>query len=301
MTRLYISDSSSTSSSTTYAWGDAQQVDVEPNESFVISGSSYSLTKDKYKQDGRISVDLYFTFVKGKLSKVKEIDLKYRLENLTKMAISCEETGQTALADQILREQAFLIKCQEVAARGYDKYLRKEDVTKFMNRTITHVSLDPVENFPRPIPKDVRGIISHLRYAKVFDELMILHHNPSQEQIRSTKDKIISKDPVLFGVTKLNPDVYFFVADWEDEVCDLTFDKIVKQLKLADPTFSEMRVEPVSEKQAKEIVAKAYESIKRLEQTRPSNYRSLALQEEMKHKTLMERVRTLWNVIRGKS
>ena len=48
MTRLYISDSSSTSSSITYAWGDAQQADVEPNESFTISGDSYSLTKEKY-------------------------------------------------------------------------------------------------------------------------------------------------------------------------------------------------------------------------------------------------------------
>ncbi len=34
------------------------------------------------------------------------------------------------------------------------------------------------------------------------------------------------KDPILFGWIKENNRLYF-IADWEDEFCDLTFDEIV--------------------------------------------------------------------------
>ena len=43
------------------------------------------------------------------------------------------------------------------------------------------------------------------------------------------KEKEIKKDPILFGVIKKSRKLYY-VADWKDEVCDLTLDKMFSEL-----------------------------------------------------------------------
>jgi hypothetical protein len=42
----------------------------------------------------------------------------------------------------------------------------------------------------------------------------------------SSEEKQKMKDPILFGYIK-ETDRLYFIADWEDEYCDLTFDEIV--------------------------------------------------------------------------
>jgi len=43
------------------------------------------------------------------------------------------------------------------------------------------------------------------------------------------KEKEKAKDPILFGVMKNSRNLYF-IADWEDEYCDLTLSKMLNVL-----------------------------------------------------------------------
>jgi hypothetical protein len=42
----------------------------------------------------------------------------------------------------------------------------------------------------------------------------------------SSDEKSKMRDPILFGYIK-ETDRLYFIADWEDEYCDLTFDEII--------------------------------------------------------------------------
>lgn len=47
-----------------------------------------------------------------------------------------------------------------------------------------------------------------------------------EERTKKTEQK---RDPILFGVIR-GSDKLYFIADWIDEYCDLTFEKITSQL-----------------------------------------------------------------------
>lgn len=291
---------------------DPESVDNSPQEATeedsattmsLRSNSEYTTKKKNtvFSNSGRrvYSADLVFSFVKSKLTKLEQREIKARLKNLQLVIQSCGETGQTALADIMLIEQATAIRQQEVAAAGFDTFVKVEDVNKFRNQSKTQIDFDPLEKFPRPIPLRVRNTISAVRKKELFDELMVLYHNPSREQIKSTKEKVLTKDPIVFGRFSYDPDVLYFIVDWIDEVCDLTMEQFVKTLKTADPAFETQHVAPISKRDAEAIKERAMEKSKLLNRTHSGNFRELAAVESLEHANFSwKMVRTLFKALR---
>lgn len=292
----------------TLVWQDTTpadpEYDSEDSNSYVKSQSSdmkmsmksnseYILSRTPY------SVDLIFSFVKSKFSKLEQREIEQRLRNLRLVIQSCSETGQTALADQMLIEQATAIRQQEVAAAGYDTFVTLKDVMKFKDKTKTQIDWAPLEKFPRPIPQGIRNKIATVKKKNLFDELMVLFHNPTKEQLSSTKEKIISKDPILFGRFAYAPEVLYFICDWEDEVCHLTMKEFVKQLSQADPEFETQTVKPISRKEAEAIKERAMEKATVLNRTNRSSYKELAALDDLSNqkfswKLVRTVLKTLW-------
>lgn len=312
MPYVNIISSNSTTSLTggiqTLVWQDTTPADTEydseDSNSYVKSQSSdmkmsmksnseYILSRTPY------SVDLIFSFVKSKFSKLEQREIEQRLRNLRLVIQSCSETGQTALADQMLIEQATAIRQQEVAAAGYDTFVTLKDVMKFKDKTKTQIDWAPLEKFPRPIPQGIRNKIATVKKKNLFDELMVLFHNPTKEQLSSTKEKIISKDPILFGRFAYAPEVLYFICDWEDEVCHLTMKEFVKQLSQADPEFETQTVKPISRKEAEAIKERAMEKATVLNRTNRSSYKELAALDDLSNqkfswKLVRTVLKTLW-------
>lgn len=284
--------------------GSSSTRDISEGSGITISKRERQSTEDSKP---RVSADIYFKYVKGRLKKSHEAELRVRLDNLMKLAKTCVETGQDALADQILREQAVTIRTQEVASAGYGSYVDIDTIRKYSTKT--SVVMDDLSRFPRPIPTNVRDVIKKVKATKLFDSLVVLHHNPTQEEITSTKDKIITKDPILFGKIAFLPDRYFFVVDWIDEVCDLTFGKFINTLKTADPSFETMDVQPISKREAEDIKLRAMESIQRLANTNGSRWKHDALVQGMSNEQFSWKKasgiatalgRSMWRTIRRK-
>lgn len=65
----------------------------------------------------------------------------------------------------------------------------------------------------------------------VFDNYVIMHYDPYRNgTLKTLKERAEEeKDPILFGVI-LGSNKLYYVADWMDEYCDLTFDKLVETL-----------------------------------------------------------------------
>ena len=241
------------------------------------SNASYTVSRTP------VSADLVFSFVKSKYTKLEQREIEARLLNLRKIIQSCGETGQTALADQILIEQAVAIRQQEAAAAGFGTYVIRKDVNRFKDRSKTRIDFEPLDHFPRPIPLGIRNKIVAVKKKQIFDELLVLFHNPTQEQLRSTKEKIITKDPILFGRFAYAPDTLYYICDWEDEVCHLTMKEFVKQLSQADPKFQTQTIKPISKKEAEEIKERAMDKATALDRTNRTSYKELAALEELKN------------------
>jgi len=268
----------------------AQSVDMEMK---MKSNAAYTVSRTPY------SVDLIFSFVKSKFSKLEQREIEQRLRNLRLVIQSCGQTGQTALADQMLIEQATAIRQQEVAAAGYDTFVTLKDVMRFKDKTKTQIDWAPLEKFPRPIPLGIRNKIATVKKKNLFDELMVLFHNPTKEQLRSTKEKIISKDPILFGRFAYAPEVLYFICDWEDEVCHLTMKEFVKQLSQADPEFETQVINPISRKEAEAIKERAMEKATVLDRTNRGSYKELAALDDLSNqkfswKLVRTVLKTLW-------
>ena len=267
-----------------------QSVDMEMK---MKSNAAYTVSRTPY------SVDLIFSFVKSKFSKLEQREIEQRLRNLRLVIQSCGQTGQTALADQMLIEQATAIRQQEVAAAGYDTFVTLKDVMRFKDKTKTQIDWAPLEKFPRPIPLGIRNNIATVKKKNLFDELMVLFHNPTKEQLRSTKEKIISKDPILFGRFAYAPEVLDFIWDWEDEVCHLTMKEFVKQLSQADPEFETQVINPISRKEAEAIKERAMEKATVLDRTNRGSYKELAALDDLSNqkfswKLVRTVLKTLW-------
>ena len=65
-----------------------------------------------------------------------------------------------------------------------------------------------------------------------FDNYLVLYFTTKGiESAELTKEEVRQKkDPILFGVIRNSRKLYF-VADWTDEYCNLTLDKMLKVLK----------------------------------------------------------------------
>lgn len=231
-----------------------------------------------HPQTKDISPALYMRFVKSKLNKVEQDVVRSRLKKLGGLIAYSEEMGQRALYEQLCSEVAILAREAELVACGIDKSVTRKDIEKFIylvkDRTI---KFDKFEKFPRVVPKNVQEKIKDLQKKKIIDgqELWILYVDYTKEELKTSKEKIRNKDPILFVEFSHQKDVFYFVADWVDEYCDLTFDKFVKQFKAKDPEFGITQTPEISEDRWKKIVEEAKERADKLAKTNGSNWREL--------------------------
>lgn len=223
-----------------------------------------------------ISASLYLKFVKSKLGKVNQARVNHRLTKLKELVAYSKEMGQRALYESLCEEIAVLVRESEMVSYGITQWIDLKDIDKF--RTIVKekvIKWEPLEKFPRVVPKDVQTKIKQLEKASVFDELHVLFIDYTKQDLKTTKEKIRNKDPILFGKFTHQPERFYYIADWVDEYCDLTLDKFVEKFKIDDPTYGVNRIAPVNEERWKSIVDEVKARHKRLEDTKVSNWREL--------------------------
>jgi len=228
-----------------------------------------------------IGAALYLKFVKSKLGKVQKEKIKRRLLKLQKLVSYSKEMGQRALYESLCEEIAILVREAEMVAYDIDQWVDQTDIDKFRNIVKDKViKWSPLEKFPRVIPRKVQTKIKALEKAKIFDEFHVLYIDYTKApEMKTQKEKIRSKDPILFGRFSHQPNRFYFIADWVDEYCDLTFDKFVTQFRDNDPTFGVNEVTDITENRWKLIVDEVKARHQRLEQTKIDNWRELEKQE----------------------
>lgn len=254
------------------------------------TGISYTFQQDTNINNGkvkRISPKLYFSYVKSKLNKTQTKKLKSRLQKLQTLVKNADENGQNALYEEFSRMLVVAVREAASVACGYDVYVNRTDISKFMGLVTENnessrnpIRFKKLEEFTRPVPDNVGKIIKSVRAKGLFDELHVLYLDYTEENIKSTKEKIREKDPVLFGKFSYDNERYFFITDWIDEHCDLTLTKFVDKLKEDDKEYETKKIEDITSEYLERIKQEMKEREERLKNTNPSNFGNNITEEE---------------------
>lgn len=230
-----------------------------------------------------ISAKLLFKFVKSKLTKIEQEELKKKLSKLAPMLNYSKEMQQWAVYEDCAKKILEITREQEAALQGIEKIIQRKDVNKFVSQVRDRiVKFTDLSEFSRIIPKTVRKTLKNLQDKRVFDYYMILFTDitPPAEEVKSVKEKIKEKDPILFGVFEGFPDKLYYIADWEDEYCDLTLDKLVDKLTDLDDDYTVDEVPEITPAYVKQLKQEIKDKHARLGDARMSNYKDLMKKED---------------------
>lgn len=209
-----------------------------PQKETVISVlKKFFKKKKEEKQEKEIEkkFDVIRFFSNVKLSAKEEADkYKDRLDEYISCIGYAEKSGQKALKTKLFQNLVINKYESILYAKGFYKVLSEENLVKFAKDCPKALSLDYIGNYVRTIPLDVITKKISIDELEIFDNYVILHYDPEDDGTEQTeeekaKEAAKKRDPILFGLIAGSNKLYY-IADWEDEYCDLKFQDVVEAL-----------------------------------------------------------------------
>jgi hypothetical protein len=188
----------------------------------------------KIVKDNKINPRIFFKALKNKkMSFLQNHRFNNRITKLSEQAEKALSAGQEALGDEFLRRM--LVESQEsiLYAFNHRLFIEQDWIDKFKYKLKKNLLITPLKNFSHPIPDLVLEKLKKCQDNKLFDSYVIMHLDDGKKETTAVKktQEEKEKDPILFGILRYSSKLYF-IADWEDDYCDLTFDDIVDKLSL---------------------------------------------------------------------
>lgn len=197
-----------------------------------------------------------FLKTKGARTTVDPVALDAYKETLEQYIASFDATGQESAKAKATWLLSLVDKERELMEMGFNKFVYRSKLVKFVkehkSRAIQVVSS---VDYLRMIPEEARAAIERTKH--IFDDHVIVYTDHS---IKAKAHAVRREpDPILFGIfsAKIMPDgtttplktsashaeVFnsntagfpvmsdrmYFLADWEDDNCDLTFDQMLEE------------------------------------------------------------------------
>jgi len=176
-----------------------------------------------------------FKILKKNLNFLELGRLNKRLEQISKLLENIPKE-QIALTEEFENKALMIIREAEMVSCGFNMFMKQDLVKKFVDRSRNRViKLTKMDNYSRMIPKKALNKLEKAKSKNLFDGFVVMHTDPNNKSVKKTIEE--KKDPILFGVIK-ESDRYYFIADWEDELCDLTLDKIIDKLGLGEKEYT---------------------------------------------------------------
>lgn len=186
-----------------------------------------SKTTRTFENWNSTSVENTFHDIMNDLSKLE--NLKEKIKSYKESIEYCKVTGQKSLEEELVNNIPVFEKEVQLVSAGYDQCITDIQLIKFYKQCERGLRLDYIKNFTRVIPKDVINKKIECDKLFLFDNYAILHFDPESKSYKMTKSEIAKKeDPILFGLIE-NSNKLYFVGDWKDKYCDLTFEKFIEK------------------------------------------------------------------------
>jgi len=147
---------------------------------------------------------------------------------LDEMIERARTASQKELVTRLEAEKVVRLFENALYVKGRRKLLTEQQHSPFTPKCEKGLCLDWVKDFIRPIPPEIVAEKAQCDADHLFDNYAVLHFDP-EERGTSPEARERAKDPILFGLLKGSRKLYF-IGDWVDEQCDLTFQQIIDKL-----------------------------------------------------------------------
>ena len=237
-----------------------------------------------------ITPSVYFDYIKGLKQKLDTDEYDHIVDGALQMMKKCKITGQVSMAKELAHSVELCLRELNAAKRGFDVFVNRKDIEAYIGKVEGKaIKLMELKHYPREIPDDQLDKIE--KAQDIFDELYIAFTDYSLTETKKIAKARRDKDPVVFGAFFDKGDIesdsktyvedrMFFVADWVDEKCDLTFEELVRGMgknkdrevtyKLTDPkdfeevkAFINSQTQPVEELEPTSIFEKVKQAVKK--------------------------------------
>lgn len=176
----------------------------------------------------------YFNIVKERKHKVTEEDLVRIYDNCLQLIQKYIKTGQVKAAKKLMFHLDSLEKEKDIIKAGVDTFIYRSDIEDYIDNVAKDVvKVTELENYERDIPEEVVEVIEKVKDK--FTKMYVIFTDYTGKIERSVKKERREKDPILFGTlqneaTRTIIERFYYVADWVDEYCDLTLDRMIDEM-----------------------------------------------------------------------
>ena len=181
----------------------------------------------------------YFLLLKSKFSTTELNYLFNSLDYLLEQVNNAKRIQQKKLLEIIHFNSKNILREILLNIKGINKFVNREDLLEFIDYVQPEgsVKMIELERFHRTIPAEVVDRIAEVKSFNLFDKYFILFTDLTNQSFETSEEKDIiarNRDPIVFGYFKDNNgwvgERFYPIADWEDEYCDLTLDKLTDQM-----------------------------------------------------------------------
>lgn len=190
--------------------------------------------------EGAVEPKDYFKILKKSKKKTTEENLQKQLNILAENIILAKQAGQKNYIERLSFTYDVILKEQNLLKHKIDTFVYKDDIKNFLDKVTpkNSIKIIELERYPRSIPLDILKKIKTYKDLNLFDEYAIVFTDFTENSHTTKKEKEFldrNRDPVIFGFFKHNEtglfhERFYYIDDWEDEYCDLSFTKMIEKM-----------------------------------------------------------------------
>lgn len=187
----------------------------------------------KNKEEMELTPQQYFDMVKERKHSITDEGLQKVYDNCLELLAKYKITGQKRAIRKLLFHLQCIEKEREIVKLGINTFIYRDDIEEYIDNIAKDtVKIIELEQFEREIPDEVVDIVAEVKDK--FDKLYIVFTDYTGKVERQVEKERREKDPIIFGTfedtaSRTVIDRFYYIADWEDEFCDLTLDKMVNE------------------------------------------------------------------------
>lgn len=218
---------------------------IQEQESVMSISTSWN--NEKIQEAKTILANEYFNGVKTKAEYLQDEDIIKEMKYLPAQIEQLKQVGQNGLAEKLKKNIKYLFNERLLLKNGFDKYVHRKDVTRYVELVKDKkVHVCELDKFPRLIPDAPRALLLKAQSLNIFKDFWVVYvdytgDSDSMLTDEEKKQRAKNRDPIIFGtfesVETGTIDKMYFICDWTDEYCDLTLDKMVKELVKNDKNY----------------------------------------------------------------
>ena len=190
------------------------------------------------EQETQLDPQVYFDLIKDKKYDMTDEFINQFQEVIESELAKAMKTGQEYVVRRLAYCMSIVSKERELLKQGISCFVLKEDVEQYIDKVADKVvKVIELEQYPRSIPDDIVEKVAALKELNLFDRYFVVFTDYTGEVEQQVEKERRKKDPIIFGgfEQKIDGiwDVFdrlYFIADWEDEYCDLTLTKMVEAM-----------------------------------------------------------------------